>query len=1456
MRRSGSRSSTTISPRSARSRASSASTQAWDELAKTLRQIVDVGQLQDQLGEQDELELYAELGQLEANMLGHADAAIDAWRKVTAIDPSDLRALTALEDLFSQDGRWREAVEVLERRALLIEDDTARREALLQAAAVWEDRLGEPSRAAELYARVRSADPTDRATSERLVAIYTEERRWAELVEILLEQSESLSDAEPQIQLLLRVAGIYERELDDQDSAFYVVQAAFNRDYAHGRAGTELERLATATGHWQDVLDEYSTRVAELEREDRRAAADLWAKMARWYSEHLSQLDYAAHSIQQALRLDPSHAGALAANADVQRKRGSSSEQTQDVRGAIDAYEQALAHDPTSASSLEALDRLYRRTEAWQSLVEILTRRAKLAIDDVDATGFWLEIGSIRELHLADLSQAIAAYQRVVEIEPGNSVALRALETLYEKTEQNDKYLSILETRLAAATADSERISLYERIAATWEERFGKLDRAAEAYEHVLAIDPRNVAAHHLLARMHQQAGRYDELVATYRNHIAVTTDVAARIELYLATAQIYDTRLHDVAGALHAYEDVLALDPHHAPALDALGRLYEKTGDWHRAVEVLSQLAEVTDHARKPELHWRGARIQYSQLGDRDEAEGQLLRGLAIDPGHVPSLELLTEHYADRGDWQKAAQTMERAAGHAPLAIDKVRLLGEAASVHQHKLLQTDQATRLYAAVIALDPEHVAAGRALAELYFAAGEWVALFPVIEMLCRKLGQQGGDAKELHELYFRAARCADELGKDDKALAYYKAAYERDGTHVPTLMGRANLLFKMEDWASAGSLYQNILARRRGSRDEADLGVYYRLGMVRKALGERNTALAMFDKALDIDPNHRDTLTAVMDLQSNRGDWDAVVRAKRGLLETATGRDKSVLLDEIAAIYNDKLRNAPKATAAYLEALDSAPDDRQLLQKVLDLCTETKQWHKAVETIHRFVALESDPFRKGLYFHASATLCRDELKALAEAVDYFDCALDSFFAQPDRLDEQQLARALRSFEAIDAILTTTRDWKAQERAYRDMLKRLPNGANALFHKLQVGLLDGLGEIYRSRQKQYAAAAEVFELAQQMDPKSELRAGTDRAEILAELYVVAGPDRADKAIDQHTRMLRREPFKYDSYQALAKIYADTGQWDKHWCLCNTLTFLRKADADQLAFYEQYRPHGLVKAKAAMAADSWAKLAHHDENRYISAIFGACWEGVAALKAFPHKDFGVKREDRRQLEGDPLTFSRLFLYVAQVMNMRVPEVYLVDDGKAVDIQLANAIEKTELCPSFVVRPNVLQGKNEREVAFVAARRLAYMRPEYYLRMLLPTNAELKVVLLAAIAMIQPGFAVPPALAPAVAEYVAALRKRMPAYSLEQLGMLVQRFVQASPEIDIAKWSHAVDFASQRVGFVVCGNLELAARAIAAEPPVVGAPTAKDKIRELVLFSTSDELFAVRSQMGLTIG
>jgi hypothetical protein len=125
-----------------------------------------------------------------------------------------------------------------------------------------------------------------------------------------------------------------------------------------------------------------------------------------------------------------------------------------------------------------------------------------------------------------------------------------------------------------------------------------------------------------------------------------------------------------------------------------------------------------------------------------------------------------------------------------------------------------------------------------------------------------------------------------------------------------------------------------------------------------------------------------------------------------------------------------------------------------------------------------------------------------------------------------------------------------------------------------------------------------------------------------------------------------------------------------------------------------------------------------------------------------------------------------------------------------------------------------------------------------------------------MSAIALVRRDFPVPPDMVPLVQQYMPEIQKRLNPSVFEQLAVVVNRFIQAAPSVDLAKWGHAVDAASHRAGFVVCGDLEVAARMVSAEPVTVGGPQVKDKIKELVLYSISEEYFAVRQQLGVTIG
>ena len=176
-----------------------------------------------------------------------------------------------------------------------------------------------------------------------------------------------------------------------------------------------------------------------------------------------------------------------------------------------------------------------------------------------------------------------------------------------------------------------------------------------------------------------------------------------------------------------------------------------------------------------------------------------------------------------------------------------------------------------------------------------------------------------------------------------------------------------------------------------------------------------------------------------------------------------------------------------------------------LQADLERYTGAKQWRKVVETIEKFVALESQPARRGGYYLTAAIICRDELCVVDEALDHFESSLDNFFADLDQLPESRLPYAMKGFAAIERLLSAREEWSRLDRAYRKMIRRASGtGALAFLTRLQAGLFDRLGEVYRLRLGNLDAAAMAFETARKLDPDGQVRTeGIDRAALLAEL-----------------------------------------------------------------------------------------------------------------------------------------------------------------------------------------------------------------------------------------------------------------------------------------------------------------------------------------------------------------
>lgn len=1444
-------------------------TGAWEELADALRRLIYLGP--EVIGSSELKELYAQLGELEGQTLMRTDAAVEAWVQVLALDPEDFRAMAALEALFTQEGRWEECVDVLERRAAALAEPADKVDVLMQAANVWADKVGDSAAAGDVFERILQIDPSNQTASIELEQIYRQRQSWEQLVALLIDRAEYL-ESQARQDVLCSVAEVYEKYLGDSNQAFGVLGVAFEIDYSNERVASELERLATQAGKSAELVQQWQ-QVAQAEP-DPKVAADLWVKIARRGDSALADTEFAIGSANYALQLDPSNTDAMAALEDFYRKKSAWNElvsvlhrhadaeedsekrvfvllalaeayeyQMGDVPQATAAYERALEADERCMPAIEALERLYRRTSAWDRLVDVLTKKSHSVDDSEEAMRLSLQVGQIWEERLGDDHRAIAAFKEVLIADARNMAALDALERLYHKTGQIESQMDVVEQKLEVADEGADRIKLLQQLAQMWEEDFRKPDRAIDCLQKCLLVDESDQQAYRDLERLYRLEKRWEDLVENYRRHILVANDPAERTDLYYKMGLVYEQEIKDYDRAIEAYDDVVSFNPEHVDALWALSRLYELTENWDRAVDVMTRIAGAVEGEQRIQLNYRLGKIYDEQMRMPEAAEQWLSEALALDPAHLPSMIALLNLYKGRGDHLKAAQLMVRAEAQTRNNLEKTRLLFEAGQLYQNELGDEDRALELFARVIELDPEHAEAGEPLAELYFQRQNWQPLVPLLEMLARKRDRRS--ARDQHPLFFRLATACAQLGQDDKALKYYKQAYELDSTHLPTLLGRADLLYRKEMWDDAFKLYQTILVHHREAQgDDQTVETFYRIGRIKLKVGDRPKAINMFEKALELQPGHKPTLESLVEIYTTSGDWDAVIKQKRALLANATSdAERLELLQQIIDIYLTKVDNKQKAIAAYLEALEIEPSSMSLLHKVLALFSETSQWKKAVETTLRMAEIEKDKARRAKFFETAGNITNSKLNSPDEAIEFYNQSLDE---NPDDL---------KVFERIDKILTSKKDWKNQERAYRRMIKRLGAEVPEEEKPTQIALWHALGEIYRSRLKDFPLAMQALEVCVGLEP-GNLR----RRELLAELYSLSGPEHADKAVREYRYIISKAPDinqTVPQIRMLWKAFSEQRNYDRAWCVAQVLTFLRQADEEQVRFYEQYKPKGLPRAKARVSEEMWRRfIFHKDEDWFMSQIMGAISEAVLRAKLVDMKVYGLRRKDARDVTSDSLLFSKSFNSATAMLNVQPPAVFLREDNPG-DMAFYPLFDKQGPMLSVVVGAALVQGRSEKEMAYLVGRKMALLRPDHLVRWpeMVPQVSQLKAFVIAAIKRIQPNIPVPPDMAPALPSYLEILNGMSPT-TLEHLAVVVSQLLQSKSDLNTSKWVKGVDFTTARAGFLMCNDLEVAARLIQSEPMTIGMADPREKIRDLIEWAISDEYFALRQQIGLSLG
>jgi eukaryotic-like serine/threonine-protein kinase len=299
---------------------------------------------------------------------------------------------------------------------------------------------------------------------------------------------------------------------------------------------------------------------------------------------------------------------------------------------ALPLLERAVQKDPDSSLTRAGLAEaqwikyFVTKDAVWLSRTAESVRLAEIRNPDVAAVH---RIAGVLKENDGAYEQAVAEYQRAIEIEPGNSDAYRRLGEAYKTNGQMDLALTAFRR---AVELEPTFFKTYQALGAFYMDRANYTD-AASQFQKVVALAPDEPDAHYALGSAYMELGRFPEAVSEFRSALAHAE--SPKILDNLGIALMYQEEDNEAIPYLLRS---LKLSPGRSSMVWVnLETAYRQTNRSaksrlanHRGLELAEK--EVTQDPRSGQVH---SRLAYfcARMKDTGRAESEAAQALHLSP-------------------------------------------------------------------------------------------------------------------------------------------------------------------------------------------------------------------------------------------------------------------------------------------------------------------------------------------------------------------------------------------------------------------------------------------------------------------------------------------------------------------------------------------------------------------------------------------------------------------------------------------------------------------------------------------------------------------------------------------------------------------------------------------------------------------------------------------------------
>jgi cellulose synthase operon protein C len=941
----------------------------WAELAAMLEQ--DVLQAE---GPTDAVARLGTLASLYESRIGDPERALECLHRALDLAPEHLPSLRHAQRLAERLGRWRDLVELLAREATQVTDVKQIVALRHHAAEVLDERVYDPAAAVRAYEQLLSVSPAYLPALTALGRLYAEGGRWSDLASLYRTEA-AVAAPERAAQLLLKVAELQERRLNDVEGALATYAEVLERTPRNLQALSALGRLHRGRGAWAPLVA-VLLREAAL-RTDPRDRADVLFEAASLREHPLGDVEAATETYEEVLRLSPAHTGALRALERLASARGDN---------------QAL---------LAAVERTAQTAQAPEARVAAYLKLTRLYLDRLDEPG-----------------RAIQMAEEALDIDPRNLHALLVLDRL-RSTDPGRR--SDVKARLADRVTDAGFSSAL-RLVGSLEGEEPDLEGRTQELSEAFALDPTDPRVALSLDRTLRLAGDPRPRFAFYSRRLQQVQDETERLALQMRVAEAAESGGADLPTAREAYRDALVLRPGFLPALQGIRRVAERLGEWNTAVTAREAEAATSHDLRSSVEAWTAAgRLAKERLGDAPRALKCFEKALERDPLNREAFGEAEQLFSEAARPQDVAALCERQ-GEARLAAgDRA---GAAASFHRaaeiwRQLRDPVRALSTLERVLDADPGHAAALVDKAELALEQGRWSDASEAFTARIRL----GGEPELLSKLHVRlGVLFQDQLGDPTRAVAHFQAALAGHPGLRQALEHLVTLYVASENWTGASDSLKRLLDL---DNDLPTRG-RYTLELARimdVGFGDTMRAGDFYRRALELGAEDAATLARLAELTEREGEVPGLLQALDAQANTSPPERAARLFCKLGELCASVLGDETRAILSYRRAIELQPNSLDahaalalLLEKDPGSLDQAIDAHRAAlvidptraESLHALFRIWDQAHRLDRTFCVAAVLSFLQCANDREANFHFDGRARLPQDGQDRLNAEELA----------------------------------------------------------------------------------------------------------------------------------------------------------------------------------------------------------------------------------------------------------------------------------------------------------------------------------------------------------------------------------------------------------------------------------------------------------------